>query len=65
MLLSKYDSKPIKELLPILTINGKKYIALTTLQAGIHKNSLGPIVADASSQRHDIIAAIEFLITGF
>jgi toxin CcdB len=65
MLLSKYDSKPIKELLPVLSINGKKYIALTTLQAGIHKKLLGTIVADASTQRHAIVAAIDFLITGF
>jgi toxin CcdB len=65
ILLSKYESKPIKELMPVLTINNKKYVVLTPLQAGIHKRLLGNLVADVSSKRQDIISAIDFLITGF
>jgi CcdB protein. len=65
VLFSKYESKPIKELMPVISINGKKYIVLTPLQAGINKKFLGNIVADLSSYRQDIISAIDFLITGF
>ena len=65
VLLTKYDSKPIKELMPIVTINGKKYVILTPLQAGIHKKHLGNLVADVSPKRQEIISSIDFLLTGF
>jgi len=63
--LSKYASKPIKELMPIIVINSKKYIVLTPLQAGIHKKLLGNFIADMSTQRQEIISSIDFLLTGF
>ena len=65
MPLNKYISTPIKELMPILTINNKKYIALTPLQAGIHKKLLGNIIANVINQRQEIVSSIDFLITGF
>ncbi len=63
--LSKYESKPIKELMPIIAISNKKYIVLTPLQAGIHKKLLGNFIADISTQRQVIISSIDFLLTGF
>jgi toxin CcdB len=65
ILLTKYESKPIKELMPIIAIHTKKYIVLTPLQAGINKKLLGGIVIDVSSKRQEIISSIDFLITGF
>jgi toxin CcdB len=65
ILLTKYESKPIKELMPIITIHTKKYIVLTPLQAGINKKLLGSIVIDVSSKRQEIISSIDFLLTGF
>jgi toxin CcdB len=63
--LSKYESKPIKELMPIIAVNNKKYVVLTPLQAGIHKRLLGNLVSDVSTKRQEIISSIDFLITGF
>lgn len=63
--LSKYESAPINELMPIVTIRAKKYLALVPLQAGVHKKALGPLVAGVSAKRQGIISAIDFLITGF
>ena len=63
--LSKYESKPIKELMPIIAINIKKYVVLTPLQAGIHKKLLGNFISDISAQRQEIISSIDFLLTGF
>jgi len=65
VLFTKYESKPIKELMPIVTIHTKKYLVLTPLQAGIHRKLLGSIVADVSSKRQEIISSLDFLITGF
>jgi toxin CcdB len=65
VLLSKYESKPIKELMPVVSINNKKYVVLTPLQSGIHKKLLGSLVIDISSKRQEIISSIDFLITGF
>jgi toxin CcdB len=65
VLLSKYETQPIKELMPILLINNKKYVVLTPLQSGIHKKNLGNFVVDISSKRQEIISALDFLLTGF
>jgi toxin CcdB len=65
VLLSNYESKPIKELMPIIIIDNKKYIVLTSLQAGIHKKLLGKVIGDASQYRQEIVSSIDFLITGF
>jgi toxin CcdB len=65
ILLSKYENQPIKELMPIVTINSKKYVVLTPLQSGIHKKHLGNFVIDISSKRQEIISSLDFLLTGF
>ena len=65
ILLSKYETQPIKELMPVLLINNKKYVVLTPLQSGIHKKNLGSFVIDITSKRQEIISALDFLLTGF
>jgi toxin CcdB len=62
---SKYESIPIKELMPVVSISGKKYIVVIPLQAGVNKKLLGPMIADISKHRQEIISAIDFLITGY
>ena len=64
-LLTKYESKPIRELMPVVTINSQKYVVLTPLQAAINKKLIGPMIADLSTHRQEIISSIDFLITGF
>ncbi|MEI6388776.1 MAG: CcdB family protein [Spirochaetota bacterium] len=57
--------KSISQLTPLIEVKGKKYLALTPLMAGISKRVLGPEAADASKLRHDLIGAVDLLITGF
>jgi toxin CcdB len=62
--LSTVKSKTLAALTPVLEAGGKRYVMLTPQLAGIAARSLGPQVADLSGQRSDIIAALDFLITG-
>lgn len=59
------EHKPISRLTPLLSIESQNYIMLTPQLAGIAKRELGKPVADLSSARDEIIAAIDFLVTGF
>jgi toxin CcdB len=54
----------ITKLCPIVEIEGKKFIALTQQIAGINRNSLGKKAADLSKYRSEIIAAMDFVISG-
>jgi toxin CcdB len=57
--------KPISRLTPVLSIESRSYLMLTPQLAGISKRELGEPIADLSSAREEIIAAIDFLVTGF
>lgn len=54
----------ITKLCPIFEIDGKSYIALTQQIAGIDRKSLGNEVCDLSQYRSEIIAALDFIISG-
>lgn len=54
----------ITRLCPVLEIDGKSYIALTQQLAGIDKKSLGKEVCNLSNCRAEIIAALDFLVSG-
>ena len=54
----------IERLTPSVEIDGAPYIAVTSELAGIPRKSLGVRVADLANHRHDIVAALDFLITG-
>lgn len=54
----------ITKLCPIVEIEGKSFIALTQQLAGIERNSLGQRVCDLSQHRSEIIAALDFIISG-
>lgn len=60
-----FQDREIKYLTPSLTIKGAAYLVLTPQMAAIHKKSLGDFVEDCSYIRQDILASIDFLITGF
>ncbi len=62
---SSFPSKPISNLMPIITIKNKSYIILTPQMASINKKQLGNSVQDLTSKRNEIISSIDFLITGF
>lgn len=54
----------ITKLCPIVEIEGKSFIALTQQLAGIDRHSLGQGVCDLSQYRSEIIAALDFIISG-
>lgn len=60
----KFEKGIIKNLNPIIIINKSLYVVLTQQMAGISTNFIGAGVCDCLSSRQDIIAAIDFLITG-
>jgi toxin CcdB len=54
----------MKDLTPVVDIDGGKYLLLVPQLAGIAANELGPAVSNVSSHRDEIVAALDFLITG-
>lgn len=54
----------ITKLCPILEIEGKSFIALTQQITGIDRKALGKEVCNLSQYRSEIIAALDFVISG-
>jgi toxin CcdB len=54
----------LQTLTPLVSVEGRDYLLLTPQLAGIPSRELGPEVADLSSSRDAIVAALDFLITG-
>ncbi len=61
---SNHPGSQLETLHPEFKILGKKYIALTTLIAGIDRKALGDCITSFSDNRDDIISAIDLLVTG-
>jgi toxin CcdB len=57
--------KPVTHLTPLITVEGVSYLLLTPQLAGIAVVDVGELVADVSDQRETIIAALDFLVSGF
>lgn len=54
----------MRQLAPILAIDGKDYVMLTPQLAGVSARELGQSIGDVSIERAKIIAALDLLITG-
>lgn len=54
----------ISKLNPVLEVNGGAYTAITQDMAGIDRKQLGQAVSDLTAYRADIIAAIDFMLSG-
>lgn len=59
-----WDYKLMSTLTPVFNIDGKSCVMLTPQLAGIAKRELGTAVADFCEHRAEIMAALDFLITG-
>jgi toxin CcdB len=57
--------KPVTHLTPILNFEGEKYVLVTPQLAGVARSDLGPTAGSLAGQRHAIIAAVDFLLSGF
>jgi len=59
-----FQSEIIKNLNPIVKIDKKEFVVITQQMAAIKNQSIGTCVCDCLSKRQEILAAIDFLITG-
>jgi toxin CcdB len=50
---------------PLLTINGIDLVMLTTQMTGVSLNALGVRICSLKEHRHEILAALDFLFTGY
>ncbi len=64
MPLARYGT-PIERLNPLFEIEGEAYAGVFTEMAGIPRTLLGEAVASAAERRHEIVAAVDFMIQGF
>ena len=60
-----YPAAPISRVHIILTVENMDYIAFISEMAAVPINLLGDIAGDAGQFRTEIIAAVDFLFTGF
>jgi toxin CcdB len=61
---SAMKGKTLSPLMPVLEIEGERFVMLTPQMAGIPKSELGAPVTRVEQYRFEIIAAIDFLLTG-
>jgi hypothetical protein len=54
----------VKKLMPLLTIDGERYVMITPQLAGVSRKALSAAIGDFSGRRAEIIAALDFLLTG-
>lgn len=57
-------SSSISKLNPLIAIDGKKFRVSVQDMAGVPRNRLGAVVANAGKQHLDFVAAIDLLFTG-
>jgi toxin CcdB len=57
--------KPVSYLTPEVSFNGDRYVLMTPQLAGIGRTELGPHAGTLVDERQTILAAIDFLLTGF
>jgi toxin CcdB len=57
--------KPVSHLTPALKFDGDVYVLMTPQLAGIARSDLGVASGTLLEERQTILAAIDFLLTGF
>jgi toxin CcdB len=57
--------KPVSHLTPEVSFNGDRYVLMTPQLAGVGRAELGPLAGSVVDERPTILAAIDFLVTGF
>jgi toxin CcdB len=59
------SKKPMALMTPVLPFEGENYVLMTPQLAGIARTELGAAIGSLANQRQTIVAAIDFLVTGF
>jgi toxin CcdB len=60
----KPTKKPIKNLMPAVRVDGQEFIMMVPQLAGIAVSDLGAPVGSTVEHRGEVVAALDFLITG-
>lgn len=56
--------RPAARLNPIICIDDERFVMSTAEMAGVPVSSLGQAVTSIASRRNEILAAVDFLLTG-
>lgn len=57
-------TRKMDTLTPTLRVDGKDYLLMTPLLAGMAERELGPVAGSLGTDRDTIVAALDLLITG-
>lgn len=57
--------KPVRDLMPMVQFDGEVYIIATPQLAGVARSELGAVAGSLADRRDAIIAAMDFLLSGF
>ena len=57
--------KPVTQLTPIIRFENEAYVLVTPQLAGVARNELGSPMGTLAEHRSKILAAMDFLLTGF
>ena len=57
--------KPVGHLMPTVQFEGEAYILMTPQLAGVARSELGPPPGNLAGRRDTIVAAMDFLLSGF
>ncbi len=60
----QFAGKALTRLMPLFKVKGKEVVAVTPQMAGIARRELGDLVGNLSQSRQEIVAALDFLLTG-
>jgi toxin CcdB len=63
--LAHLPAPPLTRLMPVLQIEGADYVMVAPQIAGIPRRLLDEPVTSLENRRADILAALDFLLTGF
>jgi toxin CcdB len=61
----QHAQSAMTRLTPVINVEGEDYLMQTMQLSAIARKQLGKAVGDASANSHEIIAAMDFLISGF
>lgn len=64
MPVSPRNPMAVKRLMPVVTVEGQRYILVTPQLAGISRKLLGTVVGDLGGNRAEIVSALDLLLTG-
>lgn len=60
-----HSQPAITRLTPVISVAGEDYLMQTMQLSAIARKQLGKTVGDASANSHEIVAAVDFMISGF